>query len=975
MTYLQEWAASAVDPQLTRLNVRELAGDRVYDYLLYGEDIPRRNDGRLRAGWLERYAHVTEGGWWCSGVDLLSGDDDAWGCFKPVQPRCHPDTSKVIKYEHPPKVATGLFALRVTLPVWQRIADRYHQVIPPEAIDPQRPDRGFWRWVQERPEIPICLTEGAKKAGALLSAGYVAIALPGVNNGYRTPRDEFGHRNGKSHLIPPLAVLAVPDRPFYIAFDQDSKPTTIKAVNAAIRHTGYLLAQRGCAVKVVTWLPALGKGVDDLIAQQGAAAFEAAYEAASSLDLWKAQTLNQLTYSPDVEVHDRYLPSLTIPDTVRLIGIKSPKGTGKTQFLEGVVQQAIARGQWVLVIGHRIRLVEALCQRFDLSYISDVREDRDRQQRGYGLCIDSLHPNSQAAFEARDWSNGVVIIDEVEQVLWHGLNSGTCRNQRVSVLKSLKLLLQNVLGGSGQVYAADADLSDTSLDYLLALAGVEQQPYIIENRWQPNADQAWQVYHYPDKAPQRLLSDLEQHIAAGGRPFVCLSAQKLKSEWGTRNLESYLSQRFPQAKILRIDSESLANPTHPAHGCITQLNEVLGQYDVVLASPSIETGVSIDLQGHFTSVWAIAQGVQSENSVRQSLGRLREPVPRYLWVASHGLNKVGNGATSIPALLNSGQRLTQLNIRLLQQLDADALDDIDTGFQAESLLCWAKFAVRTNAAMANYRESILAALAAEGHCLQAVPEAPPAPALQPAEASPAELAAAVAAVRDANYQAECEAIASAADLTSAQYQVLRRQLVKLDSERRSCRKYQLYQRYGLPVTPALVVKDDQGWYQQLRLHYFLTVGRSRLAERDAAMARRLLKDGDGTIFVPDFNESQLGVAIGALEVLGISALLATPERELRNGDPDLLTMAELAQANRDLIRAALGVGLGSNYSPVTIARRFLELLGYGLKLVRCEGDRIQRIRVYQVVPPQDERLAVFRTWLYDAPTEEDTSAA
>ena len=167
------------------------------------------------------------------------------------------------------------------------------------------------------------------------------------------------------------------------------------------------------------------------------------------------------------------------------------------------------------------------------------------------------------------------------------------------------------------------------------------------------------------------MRDLERHIREGGKPFVCLSAQKIKSQWGTCTLEAYLKQQFPKLKILRIDSESLADPTHPAYGCITSLNQ-LSNYDVVLASPVIETGVSIDIRGHFTSVWGIAQGIQSENSVRQALGRVRENLPRFVWVAAHGFNHVGNGSTSIPSLLTSGKSLTQVNIKFLQQSDFDA---------------------------------------------------------------------------------------------------------------------------------------------------------------------------------------------------------------------------------------------------------------------------------------------------------------
>ncbi|WP_324616430.1 plasmid replication protein, CyRepA1 family [Lusitaniella coriacea] len=1010
MNFLQEWNASCVDDRLTRLNVTPLEGNRPYEYLLYSDAIPRRNDGRVRDPILKRYQHVEQGGWWCSGINLLTGEEDIWGCFKPEQPRLSRDRAKPIKYEHPPKAPTGVFALRVPQPLWEKIAQRYNQTILPEDITPHRPDRGFWKWLSDRPQIPLCITEGAKKAGALLTAGYAAIALPGVNGGYRVPRNEWGDRVGKSHLIPQLQVLARPERPIYIVFDQDTKPNTIKAVSAAIRHTGYLLQKEGCPVSVVTWNSQWAKGVDDLIALRGQEVFDRAYKEALPLETWKAKALNQLTYAPNIQLNCRYLPGLgnreqrivsdrhgeeeqvgwamptiqrlsasssrigvsevaannnpnaiAIPQTAKLIGIKSPKGTGKTQLLESIVQQAFVRGQWVLVIGHRVQLVQSLCQRFGLNYITEVKQSEGGATLGYGLCIDSLHPNSKAQFNANQWSDGVVIIDEVEQVLWHGLNSNTCRDRRVAILKSLKILMQNVLGGNGQVYLADADLSDVSLDYLQTLAGIDRAPFIIQNDWKPNKTEAWDVYNYPESTPKRLVKDLEQHIRDGGKPFVCLSAQKLTSQWGTRSLEAYLKQQFPQARILRIDSESLAERDREAHGCIGQLDRVLPNYDIVLASPSIETGVSIDLKDHFTSVWAIAQGIQGENSVRQAIGRIRANIPRHLWVAAYGFNKIGNGSTSIPGLLNSGQKLTQLNIRLLQQSDFAALDDLDTGFQAESLLCWARFAVRLNASMLQYRESVLGALRAEGHQVRDISlekgkkEKP--------QNAPCNLTEAINEVREQNYQQECHAIANAPDLGENEYQALKKRMVKTIRERRSQRKHDLRLRYGIPVTPELVIKDDEGWYHKLRLHYFLTVGRGHLAERDATVARQLIEQGEGSIFLPDFNRSQLGAIVGTMERLGIPVLLQDEGRELRNTDPDLTKMAEIALSNRSTIKSIARIGLAKNSSPVTLVRRFLEPIGYSLKYTRIESQGKKRIRVYQIERPDDGRFQVFQRWL------------
>ena len=973
VNHLTEWNASCVDQQLTQLNVTSLDGYRPLDYLLYSDTLPRRNDGRVCDRILKRYQHLYQGGWWCSGIDLLTGLEDLWGCFKPVQPRLTPE-QKTIKYEHPPQTPTGIFALRVSQPIWEKIASRYRLTLTSDDIQPDQPDLGFWSWVIKHPELPVCITEGAKKAGALLTAGYIAIALPGINSGYRVARDQAGKRVGKSRLIPQLQTLATPQRQIYLVFDQDSKPNTIKAVETAIKHLGYLLTKSGCSPQVVTWSSDLGKGVDDLISTHGQTLFDQAYQTAIPLATWKALSFNRLTYPVSFKVNSRYLPPVSIPNTAKLIGIKSAKGTGKTQLLEQIVQNAANRGQSVLVISHRIRLVEALCQRLGLEYLRDGKTTQNSKSSitGYGLCIDSLHPGSRAKFNPNDWSDCLIIIDEVEQVLWHGLNSETCRHNRVAILKSLKTLMQNMGESQGQVVVADADLSDISLEYLLTLSGSQNPPFIIQNDWKPNLEQAWLVHNYSGNTPKQLVKNLEQHIAQGGKPFIFLSAQKLASQWGTCTLETYLKTQFPERKILRIDSESLADPTHPAYGCIHPLNSILKNYDIVLASPSIETGVSIDIKGHFTSVWGIAQGIQSENCVRQALGRIRENLPRFIWVASQGFNSVGNGSTSMATLLGSGHRLTRLNIRLLQQSDFEAIDDIEMGFQAESLLCWAKMAVRFNAAMSQYRESVLAALEAEGHQIIDIPleektvSSSPQNKIEKLEEKTSNrptLSEMISAVRDQNYQAECQNISQATELSHLQYQILQNQVVKTPIERRAKRKYELKLQYGIPITPDLVMKDDRGWYNQLRIHYFLTVGRPYLEGRDALTARRLIEQGEGSIFVPDFNQSQLGAVIGTLELLGVPALINNCKRELRNTDKDLQKITEIALRDRAAIKSILRIGLAKNSSPIINIRRFLDLIGYRLNCICSERKERKRIRVYQIVEPQDGRFEVFKNWL------------
>ena len=961
MDCLQEWKASCVDEELTRLNVVSLNGLSPAEYLLYSDAIPRRNDGRINEQFLQRYDHLTDGGWWCSGMNVITGEEAVWGCFKPDSPRLNWDNKKAIKYEHPPKIATSIFALKTPLHIWQKIADRYKMKID-DAIDPSLPDFGFWRWLVHS-EIPLCITEGAKKAGALLSAGYAAIGLPGINNGYRTPKDESGKRIGKSHLIAAIQKLAISQREIYFVFDRDVKPNTVKAVNAAIKKTGYLLQKAGCHVKVIDWDSSLGKGVDDLIANRGVAYFDLVYENAVSLETWKANSWRSLTYKSQQILNSPYLSNVEIPTDVKLVGLKSPKGTGKTKLLEGIVAEARRKQQKVLVIGHRVQLVKALCLRFGLPYVTEAGKSNDLKM-GYGLCIDSLHSHSQARFDPDDWSDSIVIIDEIEQVLWHGLNSTTCKDRRVEILQCLKSLMQNVLGMRGQLYVADADLSDIALDYLITLSGIELQPYIISNDWQRDRDTAWDVYNYTGKTPKKLVKNLETHIREGGKPLVCLSAQKLSSQWGTQNLEAYFRAQFPDLKILRLDSESLADPNCDAYNCITDLDRVLSNYDIVLASPCLETGISIELPNHFTSVWAIAQGVQSDNAVRQTLARLRSDVPRHLWCASYSFQKIGNGSTSIPGLITSGQRLTQLNIRLLQQSDLIGWDDLDTSFQAESLLCWAKMAVRYNASTINYRESVLAALRAEGHHILDSQEVKSL-AVNPQPTDSPSLVEVISEIRQHNYDFECQAIANSPSLTELQYHTLKKRVIKTIAERHSIRKYELQQRYQLPVTSALVILDNNNWYQKIRLHYFLTVGRFFLADRDAKVARKLISQGDGSLFLPDFNNSQLGAIVGIMELLGIPVLIGNLDRELCNTDADLQAMATLALAHRSEIKTAIGIGLAKNSTPITIVQRFLAKINCKLKCLRSQtlSKNQKRIRIYQIIVPEDGRKQVFSNWL------------
>lgn len=1000
----QEWIASGVSPEIIAASVQSLSQEEGYNYLCYSPGLERTNAGRLALKWLKTYGHTEAGGWWCNGLDPANNwQPMTWGTFKPDCPRVDFENHKQIKYENPPRTETRAFFLPVSWTVGWTIAKRcgfggeYGERIlqafratktggqnQADGADSDRAgglstrdscgvgtnpedcslseqlgvwaqtnhktaaafltriDEGFWPWGWER-KLPVVIVEGVKKAGSLLAAGFLAIALPGIFNGYRKETQK---------LIADLQLFATPGREVYICFDHDSKPRTVKQVNLATSKLGKLFDQSRCQVRVIE-LPGPEKGADDFIVARGHSAFQQLYDQALTLDAWRVRQYTRLTYPAALTLNQRYLGELPIPDKAKLIGLKSPKGTGKTESLVPIVKQALRDGQWILLIGHRVQLVQAICHRVGIDYITEVKDSETGKILGYGLCVDSLHPTSQALFSADGWHDGVVILDESEQVIWHTLNANTeVKRHRVPILRELKQLLSNVLSSDrGRVVLSDADLSDLSIDFVKGLAGANIEPWIVLNTWKPK--EPWTVHRYNQTTPVEWLGALEADIAAGGVPLIVTDGQRAKSRWGTKTLEAKLRQRFPGKKILRIDSETIADPNHSAYGCISQLNQVLAEYDIVIASPSLETGVSIDLRGHFTGVWGCLHGVTPENSARQFLARLRESVDRHLWVAPYGLGQVGNGSTSLRSLLASEHQQAKANLHLLQDASLFLDDDEEPNIDPTALTVWGKMACRINTGMVAYRQSVFDGLRDEGHNIAEV-------ALTGIDTE--ALSDDLTKVRDENYQRECAAISNSRDLTAIEYDKLSQHRAKTPEERLEERKYKLNQRYQVPVNPELVAKDDDGWYSQIRLHYYMSVGKGYLKAHDRKAVESVAHQGK--TWLPDFNNSQLGLAIGILERLDPLQLL-NPDQEHRGTDEHLEQMAKLAIAHKWEIKAALGLSIKDDDSPVLVAQKLLKKLGLKMSCVGRDRNSEGKAagRVYQFVPGDDGRQTVFDAWL------------
>jgi len=261
-------------------------------------------------------------------------------------------------------------------------------------------------------------------------------------------------------------------------------------------------------------------------------------------------------------------------------------------------------------------------------------------------------------------------------------------------------------------------------------------------------------------------------------------------------------------------------------------------------------------------------------------------------------------------------------------------------------------AARVNASLWTFREELQRGLEAEGHLVQVIgPDT---------ATSIAPIKQEIDQIRQAHQEAEAQQVADAPESTEIEYQHLKDKRAKTPEERHRERKHFLSLRYGVEVTPQLKLKDDEGWYPQVRLHYYLLHDIQLVLERDRQELAGHLERGNQKLALQDVKF--LGAQVQALRSLGVPELL-NPNQAFRGSDSFVEHLAALAVQHRDDLKTVLNLTFNEEMTPIQIVQTLLSKLGLKLKCIKQERLASGgRQRVYQYVPPDDEREAVFQAW-------------
>lgn len=909
--HIEEWRNSGIADDLIFANLRSLSGYSALNRLFKSVEITRINTGKVSNYFLKQYANCLKGGWYCRSVDMVRYGEMEWIQFKPDTPRTKREYSfgdmvekeKTIKYESSPKMKARIILPFVPLERWIEISNKYNCPIDFDKYN------NFWQWVIDHPRLPISITEGGKKALSLLSQNIIAIALPGVSMGIRKIDEVI------KKLHPDLELFATEKRQFYILFDSDIKPKTVKAVSKAIFSLSVQLIKNKSKVNICHWKHELGKGIDDVLVSQDnkKEVLEQIYNESLDFNLWSCQYLFKLREA-DMRFCERWFSDglKNIPNS-RLVALKSFQNTGKTEIIVKKVVELVSSGECVFVLTHRESLARALAKRFGISYRTE--KDELKEIIGYSLCIDSLLPKENG-FNPEDWEDVTVVIDEVEQVLYHLFNGKTTVEEyRPTIFKTLVELAPKIK----QMIIADADLSDISLDFCEGLMGCKA--YLIVNEFKFSG-----MKFNRFSCPKRLLALIKQKILKGEKLFIVTSAQKSTSKYGTIALENFIRKLNPELRILIVDSETMGYPDSDSQGCLDRMSEIVTNYDVVICSPSIETGISVDVYGYFDSVIAFNTGNLSPHSFLQFMWRLRDiEIERYFYSAKRGNSYIGNKSQSPYKLLESTDKTSKTIFSNLGILDSE----FDTqGISKLFLDTWAKIGARVNSASRCHQELLEKIIIEQGHILTDYEFDD--------EVSKDEIEFNTQECRDKRDNQTL----SSKDLTPNEVEILEKKKSKTLDEICQLRKSKIKDRYG-DISKEILEFDDDGLSPKLKLYYYTTLGYEFVKDRDKQVISKYLENNNNQLFAPDIINSTVAHKAEILRKLGILDLLDEMEREdfIYSNDDRILNLWEKSKPYSQQIKDILGVHCGKY--PVAYFNSLIKCIGYSLgnrKQKRKDGE-------------------------------------
>ncbi|MEP6582530.1 DUF3854 domain-containing protein [Microcoleus vaginatus GB2-A3] len=619
------------------------------------------------------------------------------------------------RYHQPIGKPLELLFARIIPPIWEEIAAKAGLPMPTDIeVDEEGAALGFWEWVRAN-NCPIFITEGEKKALALISRGYAAIGLPGINTGYRvTERGEtITNPDGTEYqraiareLHAALQPLDTAGREITIIFDYRAGDYSQSKEFKAACTTAKLF--RSAIVKIAQ-LPGPDKGIDDFLVAGGD--IEAVLAEAQDIKKLQAENLwrSYRRFTPD-RIINQHRFEMEAPQKGAITAAKSGLGSGKTKQVEEKIASDPIGTQ--INLTHRNSLGLQLAEKLGSNHLDShdgYKFFLDPNAR-LTLCIDSLLKIPIERLEGC-----TLIIDESASVIKHLLCSRTLLKNRSEILERFELACKV----ADRVVLMDGNQADWVVNYIATLAG-NKAVLKIENQFKGDTPPV--TFLIPPLGPDlygnmvrkyhEFFEAYAQQILNSGCPAVATDSLQEAEGLAKRLTEELGDGILLTSKTVTEDwaKELLKNPDayFEAH-----------QVAWLIYTPTAESGVDISIKRYFSDVFCWLVGVLGVDESMQMSRRVRNPIGQiYIYCAERGLPaEQDSGATYYKQIAeNIADRVSAEAITLTDAALTEATKaEIERQAQSPHFLTHCKIKAKENLERRDLRGYLFKAFAAAGY--------------------------------------------------------------------------------------------------------------------------------------------------------------------------------------------------------------------------------------------------------------------
>ena len=370
---------------------------------------------------------------------------------------------------------------------------------------------------------------------------------------------------------------------------------------------------------------------DKIIAQAMAAELKAAEDTQKLNKYFEQYSIKNQKVHKYFECNERYLSDETFAEFPsiqhcqlegQILGLKAPKGTGKSYRIKEYIKQAKKAGWLIVSVTPRRVLGQSQAKEWGISWIADdgMQKFTNGEVNTMSCCWDSLHK-----LRTKDYGNKPVllIIDEVESGLEHITLSNTCKNFRAKIFQQLRRITTHIANHGGLILCADADMSNVSIDYLQTISR-DIKTTIIDNVFQEKKKRLIIYYGKPGEVKFRIKEAIEE-----GTQFLFACDSKKDVDTMYRWTMDYLKKKHKtklKDKFWHLTSDTVIKEENVKR--MLDINGAIKREKpfAIFFTPTLSVGTSIDAS-HFMEGFGIFKSAVLPDSARQMIARQREFIP------------------------------------------------------------------------------------------------------------------------------------------------------------------------------------------------------------------------------------------------------------------------------------------------------------------------------------------------------------